>query len=222
MHAHRASFAAVLVVALVTPAAASDGAPPAFVSQRAWSHVTFGEAPQSTERAAPLPLHVDFAAAAATVEATPANAAQRPVAYTYGDGYQTRRKIHMYASYATLPIFVAQAIAGQKLYTDGGSTAKSAHDALMAASITLFTVNTVTGGWNLLESRKDPNGRTRRLVHSLMMFGADIGFVVTASLAPDDDDEGGGTSGNRANHRAAAFTSISLATASYLYMLFTR
>jgi len=217
MTSYRVGGALALALALAAPVFASDETAVAPLGQRAWSHVTFGAV---SAPAVPARLAIAFAAPAPAD--MPSASAQRPVAYTYSDGYETRKKIHKYASYATLPLFIAQAYAGQKLYTDGGSTAKSWHDALMAGSITLFTVNTVTGGWNLLESRKDPNGRTRRLVHSLMMFGADIGFVVTASLAPDDDDEGGGGSGSRANHRAAAFTSISLATASYLYMFFTR
>ena len=127
----------------------------------------------------------------------------------------------MIASYLTLPLFVTQAIAGQKLYDDGSSTARSFHDAGMALTIALFSVNTVTGGWNFWEARKDPNGKTRRLVHSLMMFGADIGFVATAALAPDDD-EGGGSSSDKSLHRTVAISSMSLAAASYIYMFVTR
>ena len=149
-----------------------------------------------------------------------ATAEQRPTAFVYSDGYNTRRKIHMVASYLTLPLFVFQAVAGQKLYNEGTSSAQSLHDAGMALTIGLFTANTVTGGWNFFEARKDPNGKTRRLVHSLMMFGADLGFVATAALAPDDDE--GGSSGDKLLHRTVAISSMSLAAVSYIYMFVTR
>lgn len=186
-------------------------------SVRVWQ-VTFADNPWLPSTATPEAPGRSLASATA-----PATTEQRPTAYVYSEGYNTRRKIHMIASYLTLPLFVTQAIAGQKLYTDGSSSAKSLHDAGMALTIGLFTVNTVTGGWNFLEARKDPNGKTRRLVHSLMMFGADIGFVATAALAPDDDDEdGGGSSNNRSLHRTVAISSMSLAAVSYIYMFVTR
>ena len=74
---------------------------------------------------------------------------------------------------------------------------------------------TVTGTWNLIEARKDPNHRARRLAHGLLMLGSDAGFVATAAMKPDDDDESA-----RSAHRAMAFTSIGMATAGYLIMLF--
>jgi len=170
-------------------------------SQRAW-RVTF-----DSQRA----LRIEPAAATAE---------QRPQAFEYSDAYNTRRKIHMIASYATIPLFVGQYIAGQKLYDgNGGETAKSAHGALAAGITGLFAVNTVTGVWNLWEGRGDPNGKTRRLVHGLLMLGADAGFAMTGLMAPDDD-EGGGS--DRSAHRNVAIASIGVAGAGYLYMLFTR
>lgn len=152
-----------------------------------------------------------------------ATAEQRPTAFVYSDGYNIRRKIHMVASYVTLPLFVMQAVAGQKLYNEGTSGSRSLHDAGMALTIALFTVNTATGGWNFWEARKDPNGKTRRLVHSLMMFGADLGFFATAAVAPDDDEGGGiSSSSDRSLHRTVAISSMSLAAVSYIYMFVTR
>jgi hypothetical protein len=193
----------------------SDGVAPAVPRSVQMWQVTFGDNPAmpSTDSAEAPGLSLATATAPATDE-------QRPTAYVYSDGYNTRRKIHMVASYLTLPLFAFQAYAGQKLYNEGTSSAQSLHDAGMALTIGLFTVNTVTGGWNFLEARKDPNGKTRRLVHSLMMFGADIGFVATAALAPDDDE--GGSSGDKSLHRAMAISSMSVAAASYIYMFVTR
>lgn len=148
-------------------------------------------------------------------------AEQRPQAFQYSEAYNTRRKIHMIASYATIPLFIGQYIAGQKLYDGtGGESAKSAHGALAGGVAALFAVNTVTGVWNLWEGRADPNGKTRRWVHGLLMLGADAGFVATGLMAPDDD-EGRGSS-DRSAHRNVAIASMSAAAASYLYMLFTR
>jgi hypothetical protein len=143
---------------------------------------------------------------------------QRTQAVTYSDAYNTRRKIHMWASYATLPLFVAQYVSGQQLYDGKEGGLADAHGALAGAVATLFGVNTVTGVWNLWEARSDPNGKTRRIVHGLLMLGADAGFVATGMLAPGDDEGSGGKS----THRTVAVTSMGVATAGYLYMLFTR
>ena len=142
----------------------------------------------------------------------------RPKAFEYSSAYTTRRKIHFYASFATIPLFVTQYVLGDKLYngTGGGST-KSTHSGVAVAIETLFAVNTVTGVWNMWESRKDPNAGKKRFVHGFMMLGADVGFVATGMLAPGD--EGGG---DRSLHRNVAITSMAVATASYLIMLIGR
>ena len=118
-------------------------------------------------------------------------------------------------------MFVGEAVAGAKLYEGSGSeSAKSAHGAFTAGLAGLFAVNTVTGVWNLWDGRKDPNNRTRRVVHGVMMLAADAGFVIAASMAPDDDD--GNFTTDRSAHRNMAIASMSMATASYVYMLVTR
>ena len=140
----------------------------------------------------------------------------RARAYEYSDGYRTRAKIHRYASFATLPLFVAQYIEGDKLF-DGEGGSKSTHSALAFSIGTLFGVNSVTGVWNLIEARHDPNHRKRRLFHGLVMLGCDAGFVATGLLAPDD--EGGGSSDDRSLHRNVAVTSMAIASANFVYML---
>ncbi len=88
---------------------------------------------------------------------------------------------------------MAQYVLGDKLYdgTSGGST-KSTHSGVAVGIETLFAVNTVTGVWNMWESRKDPNAGKKRFIHGFLMLGADVGFVATGMLAPGD--EGGGES----------------------------
>jgi hypothetical protein len=144
-----------------------------------------------------------------------AGAAPPQVALEYSDGYRLRAKIHKVASFATLPLFATEGVLGQSLYSDPSSAKKDAHLAVAAGLGALFSVNTVTGVWNLVEARKDPVHRSRRLAHGLLMLGADAGFLATAALGPDDDE--GGT---RSAHRAMAFTSIGMATAGYVIMLF--
>jgi hypothetical protein len=146
----------------------------------------------------------------------------RPKAISYRNGYYTRLKIHKYASFATLPLFISQAIVGEKLYngTASGST-RSVHSALAAGVAVLFGVNSVTGVWNLWEARKDPNGHTKRMVHGILMLTADAGFVATGALA---HGRGRGTvpTSSNATHRDVAFGSMAVATVGYLSMLFSR
>ena len=143
-----------------------------------------------------------------------------PAPTEYSEGYKTRLKIHRVASFATLPLFATELWLGQSIYDHPDGTKKDAHVAVGISIATLFAVNTVTGVWNLWESRKDPNGRGRRIAHSVLMLAADAGFTATAAMAPES--EHGEVSDDRAAHRAMAITSIAIGTAGYLLMLFTR
>jgi hypothetical protein len=148
----------------------------------------------------------------------------RPKAVSYSDAYLLRRKIHKYASFATMPLFVAEAVVGQKLYDGNGSESlRGVHSGLAAGVAVLFGVNSVTGVWNLWEARKDPNGRTKRMVHGILMLGADAGFVATGALAPDEEEGRHTQTGSgRSTHRTVALTSMGVAAISYLYMLIAR
>jgi len=154
-----------------------------------------------------------------------ASPARRPVAFEYSEGYQKRLKIHKYASFATLPLFVAQFAVGQKLYNGNGSDGtRTAHGILAGSTAVLFGLNTVTGVWNLSEGRKDPSHHTKRMVHGILMAVADAGFVATGIMTPHHEhDEGGFTyqqSGtSQSTHRAVALTSMGIATVAYLMML---
>jgi hypothetical protein len=159
----------------------------------------------------------ETAAAVAAAEPAIAQTAPPALAFDYSDGYRLRAKIHKASSLATLPLFAAEGIIGQSLYSNPTGGKKDAHLAVAAGIGALFAVNTVTGVWNLIEARKDPNHRKRRLLHGLLMLGADAGFVTTAALGPES--EHGTVSGSRGAHRAAAITSIGLATTGYLVML---
>ena len=111
---------------------------------------------------------------------------QRPRAIEYSDAYYTRLTVHRYGSYAMIPLFVAEYSLGQNLMNDASpaSWMKPAHVAAAGGIGVLFGVNTITGVWNLWESRDDPAGRTRRIVHSVMMIASDAGFAAAAALSP--------------------------------------
>jgi uncharacterized BrkB/YihY/UPF0761 family membrane protein len=145
----------------------------------------------------------------------------RPVAVEYSDAYYTRAKIHKYASFATLPLFATEVALGQNIYNDPNanrSAVKGAHIAVGTAITGLFAVNTVTGVWNMWESRHDPSHHKLKLVHGILMLGADAGFVATFATGPNG--HGATLDSDKQQHRAVALTSMGIATASYLLMLF--
>jgi hypothetical protein len=164
---------------------------------------------------------LDLSSASAPASSSPSphdQTAAPQVAIEYSEGYRMRAKIHRISSFATLPLFVAEGIIGQSFYSESTQGKKDAHLAVAAGIGALFTVNTVTGVWNLVEARKDPNHKKRRLVHGLLMLGADAGFLATAAMGPES--EHGNIAEGKGAHRAMAFTSIGLATTGYLVMLF--
>jgi hypothetical protein len=153
---------------------------------------------------------------------------RRPVAIEYSNAYATRASIHKWASYAIVPLFAAQYITGHELiedqeHNDGGNARggeddegdSGLHSTLAAGVGVLFGVNTVTGVWNLVEARKDPNGRGRRLTHGVLMLLADAGFVATGVLA----NSAGGSESKANLHKNVAIGSGLVALTSYAIML---
>ncbi|MEY4609268.1 MAG: hypothetical protein RL625_1485 [Gemmatimonadota bacterium] len=117
-----------------------------------------------------------------------------------------------------LPLFAFQYWAGSQLLdksSDASDVVKTGHAVAATGVAAIFTVNTVTGVWNLVEGWNDPNERTRKRVHALLMLAADAGFVATGLLA--NEAEGSASARNR--HRNVAVGSIGLATAGWLTML---
>ena len=121
---------------------------------------------------------------------------------------------------------VADYAVGQKLYDNpGDESLKGVHAGFAAATGVLFGVNTVTGVWNLWEGRNDPNHKTLRMTHGILMLAAGAGFLATAMLAPNSGHHEVGPiyqdlSGQRSTHRTVALTSMGIATFSYLLMVF--
>jgi hypothetical protein len=142
---------------------------------------------------------------------------RRPLAVEYSDDYYTRLTIHRIGSYTMVPLFVAEYSLGQNLIQDASPAGwiKPSHVAVASGIGILFTVNTVTGLWNLWDSRQDPNGRTRRTVHSVMMLLSDAGMTAAAALAPSREHgfADASTYQHRVNvHRGVAIGSFALST----------
>jgi hypothetical protein len=150
---------------------------------------------------------------------------RRPLAVEYSDAYYTRLTIHRIGSYTMVPLFVAEYSLGQNLIQDASPAGwiKPSHVAVASGIGVLFTVNTVTGLWNLWDSRHDPSGRTRRTVHSVMMLLSDAGMTAAAALAPSREQGfvEASTYQHRVNmHRGVAISSFALSTVGGAMMWF--
>jgi len=167
------------------------------------------------DRAGPR-VDVARVAAASESDTTPR---RRPRAVEVSDAYALRLRIHHYASYTLIPLFAAQTIAGNQLYQSGGSDpswAKSMHSLGAGGLAALFTVNTVTGVWNLWDSRGVEDGRTVRLIHGALMLASDAGFTYAGvKLGP----EATRSLSARQEHRRIAYISMSGALVGYATML---
>jgi hypothetical protein len=184
------------------------------------SDATVAQAPQASASLTPI---ADSIGAAVSEIATEAQDTARPVAIQYSDGHYTRAKIHKYASFATLPLLATEFVLGQQLYNDPQSLTSSkrgVHAAVGAGLIGLFAVNSVTGVWNLVDSRQAP-GHTKRMVHGIMMLVAEGGLIASAASAPGHGrNDLVNFDANKATHRNIAVFSIGVGTAGYLFMLF--
>jgi hypothetical protein len=134
---------------------------------------------------------------------------RRRRAVEYSDWYSRRLTIHRIGSYTMLPLFGAEYILGNQLiHGNEESGMKPAHVAVATGIGALFTVNTVTGLWNLWDSRSDPAGRTRRTLHAIAMLASDAGFVWTGAIG----DGAKQSNANARQHRNVALGSIGVAT----------
>jgi hypothetical protein len=143
---------------------------------------------------------------------------RRARAVEISDAYELRLRIHRYAAYSVIPLFIVQSVAGNQLYqadksgAERPSWAKSTHSLGAAAIGSVFTLETVTGLWNLWESRDNEVGRTRRFAHSALLLASDAGFtyagIKLASDAKRDSDA-------RDRHRMISYYSMGAALAGY-------
>jgi hypothetical protein len=145
---------------------------------------------------------------------------KRVEAIEYSNFYNARLKLHRWLSFGMIPLFVGSYVTGDKILThpdDAPRWAKRLHGPFAAGTAVVFGVNTVTGLWNLWESRKDPAGRAKRMVHSLLFIAADAGFTYAASIAHPSED---GSTQNLHRHRNIALASMGVSLTGWAMMLF--
>jgi hypothetical protein len=148
---------------------------------------------------------------------------RRPRAIEHSDAYYKRLTIHRIGSFVILPLFAGEYFLGQNLLKSASTAGwvKPTHVLVATAMGAVFTVNSVTGVWNLVESRNDKDGRALRWIHSLSMLTADAGFVATGMSAHGGHNRFGTTTTLRDNnitHRNLAIGSMSLAAVSTAIM----
>jgi hypothetical protein len=137
---------------------------------------------------------------------------RRAKAVEYSDWYYRRLQVHKWGSYVELPVFAAEYWLGNRLISRDevpASWVKPTHSAVAGVLGGLFTLNTLTGVWNLYDSRHDTDQRALVWSHSALMLAADAGFGITGLLAGNAKH----TTADANRHRNAAVVSIGLATA---------
>jgi len=136
---------------------------------------------------------------------------RRHKAIEVSDWYARRLRIHRIDAYAMIPLFAFQAAAGNELYQKGSGAddwAKTGHRVGATGLATVFGVNTVTGLWNLWDSRAVPQGRTKRTLHTLLMLASDAGFTYAGVHLSEKAENDAGA---RSEHRKLAYASIGTA-----------
>lgn len=127
------------------------------------------------------------------------------------DWYERRLRIHRYGAYAMIPLFAFQAAAGNELYNKGSGAAgwaKTGHRVGATGLATVFGVNTVTGLWNLWDSRAVEQGRARRTIHTLLMLASDAGFTYAGMKLSEEAER---SADKRRQHRNLTYASMGVA-----------
>jgi len=134
---------------------------------------------------------------------------KRRHAIEYSDAYAIRLELHKLGSYTMLPLFAAEYALGQNLLNDASppSWMSPTHGAVALGIGGLFTVNTLTGGWNLWDSRQDPNARAQRWIHASLMLASDAGFMWAGAIGGQ-----AATANDRRRHKNVAIGSMTLST----------
>lgn len=143
---------------------------------------------------------------------------RRRRAVELSEWYGRRLTIHRYVAYGTLPVFAAQWAAGKRLYDDSREAPQWAKTTHRIGATTLaagFTVNTVTGLWNLWDSRTQPQGRGLRTLHALSMVAADAAFTYAGVKLADEAEQ---SADKRRQHRTVALSAMAVTTVSGLAM----
>ena len=144
---------------------------------------------------------------------------KKRVLVEYSEWYGRRLAIHRTLTWAMIPLFATSYYTGERLARDGrvGSPywVRAAHPYAATGAAVVFGVNTFTGVWNLWDARHDPEGRKRRIIHSVLFMIADAGFAYAGSIG----EEARNDSEIRNKHRAIALYSMGVSYTSMMIML---
>jgi hypothetical protein len=144
----------------------------------------------------------------------------RPRAVEVSDWYNRRLTMHRWLSYSVIPLFGYQYLAGRQIWDKGPNApvwARSGHRIGATAIAGVFTVNTVTGMWNLWDSRAVAEGRGRRYFHAVSMLAADAGFTWAGAVLSEQAER---DPEKKTLHRTVALTSMGITMTSSLFMKF--
>ena len=144
---------------------------------------------------------------------------KKRVLVEYSDWYGRRLAVHRTLSWAMIPLFAVSYWTGERLARDGRVNSpyyiRALHPYAATGASVVFGVNTVTGLWNLWDARHDPEGRKKRIIHSVLFMIADGGFAYAGSIGKQARD----TSAIRDRHRTIALSSMGVSYVSMMIML---
>jgi hypothetical protein len=176
---------------------------------------TLDNVPAASAPLAMTPAPIGVTPSVTASEDTTTTTHRRPRAIEYSDWYARRLMVHKIGSYVELPLFASEWYLGNKLLNgDGTDTEKNLHGFVAGSLGVLFGVNTLTGAWNLYDSRSDPSDRKRKIIHSVLMLASDAGLALTGAVAGDARED----EGRRSLHQNLAIGSMGLSTAGTLMM----
>lgn len=136
------------------------------------------------------------------------------------DWYARRLTLHRRLSYTTVPLFAFQYAAGSEIWKKGQDApawARTGHRVGATTLAAVFTANTITGVWNLWDSRMVEQGRALRYAHALSMLAADAGFTWAGARLSEQAES---SMEKRRLHRTVALTSIGISVTSGVMMKF--
>jgi hypothetical protein len=136
------------------------------------------------------------------------------------DWYNRRLTLHRRLSYTVIPLFGFQYAAGTQIWKKGPDApvwARTGHRVGATAIAGVFMVNTVTGVWNLWDSRHVEQNRTLRYIHATSMLVAEAGFTWAGAVLSEQAER---DIEKRKLHRKVALTSMGISVTSGLLMKF--
>ena len=142
----------------------------------------------------------------------------RPKVVEVGDWYARRLTLHRRTAYAIIPLFGFQALAGRQIWDKGNlapAWARNGHRVGATAIAGAFTVNVVTGVWNLWDARGATDGRGLRYLHAASMLAATTGFTYAGAVLSEQAET---NSDKKKLHWQVAISSMGITAVSGILM----